>query len=118
MFLNIIFTNLIIKKEKNKRPPQFIKWWKKNRLLANSFRAASYLDTDALQIVSSRAGGIEELSAPISEEGEKSILIMTVLVALLEDLPQFIIYVIYLRFNIAIVPILVIISCIIVLILK
>jgi len=120
IFLNIIFTNLLIKKEKIDGLPQFRKWWKRNRLTANAFRTASYLDTDALQIVSSGAGGIEKLSAPFSERGEKSILFVTVLVALLEDLPQLIIYAIYLRFQTkwAIVPILVIISCIIALILK
>ncbi|CAI2171472.1 8596_t:CDS:2, partial [Funneliformis geosporum] len=98
-----------------------LKTWKQNHpIAANVFIASSIIDTDALQEVSSKAGGIPTLSAPYSQKAERLILVSTGFVAFFEDLPQFIFYSVYLSKYVkpAIVPILVLSSCIIVLFLK
>ncbi|RIA90721.1 hypothetical protein C1645_145892 [Glomus cerebriforme] len=121
LLLNLLLTNKIIKKEKTQKARTvFNKWWKDHRTSANVFRTASYLDTDALQVVSSRAAGIESLSAPFSDEGDRLILFASGAVLLFEDIPQFIIYSVYMSLHIkpAIVPILVLSSCLIVIVLK
>jgi len=73
ILLNVILTTNIVKKEKTKHRPEFNNWWKNHRGTANTFKTASYLDTDALQVVSSGVGGVEKLSAPFTKEGRKSI---------------------------------------------
>ncbi|CAG8623987.1 3570_t:CDS:2, partial [Funneliformis mosseae] len=98
-----------------------LKVWKNNHpIVANVFLASSIIDTDALQEVSSKAGGIPTLSAPYSVKAQRLILISTGFVAVFEDFPQFVFYSVYLSKYVkpAIVPILVLSSCIIVLFLK
>ncbi len=98
----------------------FRQWKDERPIAANAFTAASCIDTDALQVASSNAGGSETLDAPFSNKMETKILLFTALIACFEDLPQFIFYSYYFSRHIkpAIVPILVLSSCIMVLCLK
>ncbi|CAB4381454.1 unnamed protein product [Rhizophagus irregularis] len=118
--LNFMLTSNLIKRENARNRKEFNNWWKNHRGIANTFKTASYLDTDALQVVSSGVGGVESLSAPVSEEGRKSILFATGAVVFFEDLPQLIIYSVYIGSHVkpAIVPILVLSSCLMVIVLK
>ncbi|CAG8586107.1 9217_t:CDS:2 [Rhizophagus irregularis] len=118
--LNFMLTRNLIKRENARNRKEFNNWWKNHRGIANTFKTASYLDTDALQVVSSGVGGVESLSAPVSEEGRKSILFATGAVVFFEDLPQLIIYSVYIGSHVkpAIVPILVLSSCLMVIVLK
>ncbi|PKK67586.1 hypothetical protein RhiirC2_567094 [Rhizophagus irregularis] len=115
-----MLTSNLIKRENARNRKEFNNWWKNHRGIANTFKTASYLDTDALQVVSSGVGGVESLSAPVSEEGRKSILFATGAVVFFEDLPQLIIYSVYIGSHVkpAIVPILVLSSCLMVIVLK
>jgi hypothetical protein len=100
-----------------KHVTDFYEWWKSHRIIAYATLLLSFLDVDALRIVSSRAAGSKRV---FTDKGEKSFLISTGAIILFEELPQLIIYVTYYKFHIkpAIVPILVLSSCIIVIVFK
>ncbi|RGB33427.1 hypothetical protein C1646_761728 [Rhizophagus diaphanus] len=116
LFLNFIFACIIIVKEviKGKKSGVFYKWWKSHRIIANTALLLSCLDIDALRIISSR----DKSGRVFTDEGERSFLISTGVVILFEEIPQLIIYVTYFKFHIkpAIVPILVLSSCLIIIV--
>ncbi|PKC07335.1 hypothetical protein RhiirA5_399911, partial [Rhizophagus irregularis] len=120
LFLNFIFACIIIVKEREiiqgKKLGVFNKWWKSHRIIVNTALLLSCLDIDALRIISSR----DKSGRVFTDEGEKSFLISTVAVILFEEIPQLFIYVTYYKFHIkpAIVPILVLSSCVIIIVFK
>ncbi|GBC06227.1 hypothetical protein RclHR1_00670019 [Rhizophagus clarus] len=98
----------------------FRDWWLKNTKTALFFVLFSSIDIEGLNIISSGYSGYKRFDAPVSDESAKIILIINGIVKFLEDIPQFIIYVIYLVNTVipAIIPIIALSTCSVVIVLK
>nr|CAG8462664.1 5203_t:CDS:10 [Entrophospora candida] len=112
IFTFFTFSNELSIKKAEQRGESFSKWWQKYSLIAWIFGILSCIDTVALSVLSSRTAGIKSLSAPFSHKGKTEILFMTALITFIEDLPQLIIYSLYIYWTVvpAILPILVLSS--------
>ncbi|CAB4411788.1 unnamed protein product [Rhizophagus irregularis] len=75
-------------------------WLKKNPNTALIFILLSCIDLEALNVVSSRCAGYNELNARFTKKGRKSILITIIIITLIEDVPQLIIYLLYQRYTV------------------
>jgi hypothetical protein len=95
-------------------------WWRDNPRTALEFKYLSRIDLEALNVVTSRCAGYNELNARFPEEVRKRILISNLIATFIEDVPQLIIYALYQRYSVitAIIPILVLSSSCIILLFK
>jgi hypothetical protein len=77
-----------------------------------TFKLLSWVDLEALNVVTSGCAGIKALSVKITEETQERIDDSIVTIAFIEDVPQLIIYALYQRYTVipAIIPILVLSS--------
>jgi hypothetical protein len=95
-------------------------WVRDHPITAIGFAILSLIDLEALNIAISRCANGEALNARFTEEGRKRIDRSIVIIALVEDVPQLVIYVMYQRYTVipAGIPILVLSSACIVLLFK
>ncbi|CAJ0901639.1 6511_t:CDS:2 [Entrophospora sp. SA101] len=109
IFTFFTFSNELSIKKAEKRGERFSKWWQKYSLIAWIFGILSCIDTVALSVLSSKTAGIKSLSAPFSRKCIMEIFFITAFITFIEDLPQLIIYSLYLYWTVvpAILPILV-----------
>ncbi|CAG8663777.1 3125_t:CDS:2 [Funneliformis mosseae] len=119
ILINVLSTFMIITRETGKEK-DFLNWWRDNSKTALVFTLFSGIDVEALNIINSECGGINELSAPLADITIERILIVNGVVLFLEDIPQLVIYIFYQSTTVipAIIPILVLSSCCVVLTLK
>ncbi|CAG8513259.1 15619_t:CDS:10 [Dentiscutata heterogama] len=113
-----IFTSIIINREL-KENEQYRKWWMKHSCIAKVLTLLSVIDSEALNVASSHAF-IVSLNASYSREAYYRIFYASVFVMVIEDVPQFILLVIYQKVTIipAILPIITLSSCIILIIVR
>ncbi|CAG8467600.1 5526_t:CDS:10, partial [Funneliformis caledonium] len=119
LLFNSIIALIIISKQL-KESSSFTKWWKRYSKSALGFTFLSSIDLEALNFASSKCGGKELLNARFTEPGLKEISKYAMIIVLIEDLPQLIIYSLYQRYTAkpAIIPILALSSACIVLLFK
>ncbi|GBC10635.1 hypothetical protein RclHR1_00980012 [Rhizophagus clarus] len=119
IFFNIMTSLYLISNQlKSSRATE--QWWYNNLITALVFAFLSFIDLEALNVITSRCAGDETLNARFTEDGRKRINRSIVIIAFIEDVPQLIIYVLYQRYTVipAIIPILVLFSACIVLLFK
>ncbi|CAG8736690.1 235_t:CDS:2, partial [Acaulospora morrowiae] len=73
----------------------FLRWFKSNTAIASAFTVLGSAEVEVLSILNSRAGGIKTLQAPWSDRASKMIFIGSFIGFIIEDVPQFVIQVIY-----------------------
>ncbi|CAG8580095.1 11422_t:CDS:10, partial [Ambispora gerdemannii] len=99
IIFNTVMASFILLSE-NSREDKFNDWFRKYPQVAAVFTLAACADVDILNVLSSRVGGLMIFSAVYSNRAELMIFRAVCLNLLIEDLPQFIIRVIYWRKNI------------------
>jgi hypothetical protein len=116
---NIILTWFLIDYQLNHSKSTEL-WWKGNPRIALGFTLLSIIDLEALNVISSRLAGYNQLNARFTEKGRKRILRSIIFVTFIEDVPQLIIYASYQRYIVIteIIPILVLSSSCIILLFK
>ncbi|CAG8515550.1 17062_t:CDS:2, partial [Dentiscutata heterogama] len=73
----------------------FSNWWRKHRTIGRIFTLLSFVDIYSLEILCSKIGGSESLSAPFSKSIKNWIFWIGFVALLKKDLSQFVILVIY-----------------------
>ncbi|CAG8803800.1 17471_t:CDS:2, partial [Racocetra persica] len=107
-----LFTTLIINRELGEND-RYKRWWKDYSYTALALSIFSAVDNEALNVASSHFAGYRALSAPYTRGTDQRIILATVFIMFIEDIPQFIYLIIYQKVTIipAIVPILALSSC-------
>ncbi|GES81156.1 hypothetical protein GLOIN_2v1595986 [Rhizophagus clarus] len=87
-------------------------WREKHSGTALTFMFLSWIDLEALNVITSHCAGNEALNASFTEEGRKRVDRSIVFMTFIEDIPQIIIYALYQRYTVipAIIPVLVLSS--------
>ncbi|GBC10633.1 hypothetical protein RclHR1_00980010 [Rhizophagus clarus] len=95
-------------------------WREKHSGTALTFMFLSWIDLEALNVITSHCAGNEALNASFTEEGRKRVDRSIVFMTFIEDIPQIIIYALYQRYTVipAIIPVLVLSSACIVFLFK
>jgi hypothetical protein len=89
-----LFINYQLKSSKETKD-----WLKNNTNIALIFVLLSCIDLEALNVISSKCAGYNELNARFTKKGRKGILISIITIVLIEDVPQLIIYALYHRYT-------------------
>ncbi|PKY21763.1 hypothetical protein RhiirB3_525269 [Rhizophagus irregularis] len=74
---------------------KFLLWFKLNNAIASTFTVLASTEVEVLSILNSRAGGFKVLQAPWSNWADRMIFMGSAIGFVIEDVPQFIIQVIY-----------------------
>jgi hypothetical protein len=74
---------------------KFLLWFKLNTAIASTFTVLASTEVEVLSILNSRAGGFKVLQAPWSNWADRMIFMGSVVGFIIEDVPQFIIQVMY-----------------------
>ncbi|GES87200.1 hypothetical protein GLOIN_2v1733126 [Rhizophagus clarus] len=74
---------------------KFLLWFKLNHAIASTFTVLASTEVEVLSVLNSRAGGFKVLQAPWSNWADRMIFMGSAVGFVIEDVPQFIIQVIY-----------------------
>ncbi|PKY57537.1 hypothetical protein RhiirA4_411730 [Rhizophagus irregularis] len=96
---NSIMSMIIILKEIT-RNESFYNWFKLNTNIAALFTILASADLEVLDTLSSQVGGIKLFNAPMSEKTQLYIFWGSLVGLFIEDIPQFIIQIFYVKFTV------------------
>ncbi|CAG8560772.1 2127_t:CDS:10 [Diversispora eburnea] len=96
---NLFLSSYIVMRETFQND-EFLHWFKMNTATTSVFTVLGSTEVEVLIILSSRIGGIKTLQAPWSERANKKIFLGSLVGFFIEDIPQFIIQILY-RMNTA-----------------
>ncbi|PKY28185.1 hypothetical protein RhiirB3_416790 [Rhizophagus irregularis] len=96
---NSVMSMIIILKEIT-RNESFYSWFKINTNIAALFTILASADLEVLDTLSSQVGGIKLFNAPISEKTQLYIYWGSLVGLFIEDIPQFIIQIFYVKFTV------------------
>ncbi|GBB88775.1 hypothetical protein RclHR1_15380003 [Rhizophagus clarus] len=100
--------SMIIMLQEITRNESFYKWFKLNTNIAALFTILASTDLEVLKTLSSQVAGIKLFNAPISEKSQSNIFWGSLIGFFIEDIPQFIIQIFYVKYTVTydIIPIL------------
>ncbi|RHZ79898.1 hypothetical protein Glove_140g56 [Diversispora epigaea] len=96
---NLFLSSYIVMRETFQND-EFLRWFKMNTATTSVFTVLGSTEVEVLTILNSRIGGIKTLQAPWSERANKKIFLGSLVGFFIEDIPQFIIQILY-RINTA-----------------